>query len=87
MLGTLGQYLAGHDNLKKVINSPALDHHGKLLSRDGSKVFTANSYNNRNGGNRFHKRRGQGNQQGNRKSNGGNKKKNNNNKNNQVVNS
>ena len=38
----MNQYLGGHDNLKKVINSPALDHRGKMLSYDGTKVFTAN---------------------------------------------
>ena len=86
MLNTLTTYLAGHDNLKKVINSPCLDHHGKLLSRDGSKVFTASNNYNKRGGGRFNKR-GRGKDQG-RKNGGKNNKrhKNNNGSDNQVFN-
>ena len=69
MLSTLTSYLAGHDNLKKVINSPCLDHHGKLLSRDGTKVFTASSNYNRRGG-RFNKN-GRGGKGGGQKNGGG----------------
>ena len=61
MLNTLTTYLAGTENLKKVINSPCIDHHGKMLSRDGSKIFTAS--NNRRGG-RFQNKKGRGNKNG-----------------------
>ena len=64
MLGTLSQYLSGNENLKKVMNSPALDHFGKLLSRDGQKVFAASNNFNRRGNrpnnNRFNNKRGNG---------------------------
>ena len=82
MLNTLTTYLAGNENLKRVINSPCLDHHGKMLSRDGQKVFTANN-NNRRGGNRFNKK-GRGNQQ--RKGSGKNQKGKNKGSGNQVFN-
>ena len=74
LLTTLGQYLNGHDNLKKVINSPALDHHGKLLSRDGTKIFTAGNFGN---GNKFSRRN---NRNGNSSGNQGKKNQKNNRK-------
>ena len=87
MLSTLTSYLAGHDNLKKVINSPCLDHHGKLLSRDGTKVFTANNnYNGRGGGNRQNKRNKNGGGHGGKKSRGNQHQKKSKGSNNQVFN-
>ena len=86
LLSTLTQYLSGQDNLKKVMNSPALDFHGKMLSRDGQKVFTAhnrfNRRNNRGGG------RGRGRNNGNNQQNNSNQKgqKRNNKKNNRGGN-
>ena len=79
MLNTLNSYLTGSDNVKKVINSPCLDHHsGKVLSYDGQKVFASNSrygrgnrrggFNNRGRGNRDRK----GNQSGNDQKKGNN---------------
>ena len=43
LLNQLNGYLSGSDNVKKVMNSPTIDHHGKMLSYDGSKVYTANN--------------------------------------------
>ena len=77
ILATLNTYLAGNENLKKVINSPCADKHGKILSRDGQKIFTAsNNFNGR--GNRFNNnRRNRGNHGGNNNhKKKGNKKKN-----------
>ena len=59
MLNTLNGYLGGQDNVKKVLNSGCLDHRGKMLSYDGSKIFTAGKSRN----NRFN-RRGRGNRGG-----------------------
>ena len=66
ILNVLNTYLAGNENLKKVINSPCVDKHGKMLSRDGQKIFTASNF--KRGGNRFNgnKRRGGSNHQGQR---------------------
>ena len=57
MLNTLASYLGGPDNVRKVVNSACLDHRGKMLSYDGTKVFTAN---NRFRNNRFNPGRGRG---------------------------
>ena len=74
VLNVLTTYLSGNENLKKVINSPCTDRHGKILSRDGQKVFTAsNSFNGR--GNRFNNRRNRGNNGGNNKKKGNQKRK------------
>ena len=77
MLGTLSQYLNGHENLKRVMNSPCLDHHGKFLSRDGTKIFTANNNYNKGNGGRFNKRNGgrNGGNGNNRKNRGNNNQK------------
>ena len=40
LLNQLNGYLTGNDNVKKVMNSPCLDHNGKMLSYDGQKIFT-----------------------------------------------
>ena len=71
MLNTLTTYLAGHENLKKVINSPCIDHFGKILSRDGQKIFTAS---NRRGGNRFQNKKGRGGKNGKGNQKGNNQK-------------
>ena len=79
-MNTLNAYLTGQDNVKKVINSGCLDKHGKMLSYDGTKVFTSNGKfrNNRfdprkgrKGGNQNDNKRD--NQTGKAKQNGGNK--------------
>ena len=86
MLSTLSQYLNGHENLKKVINSPCLDHHGKLLSRDGTKLFTAsNNYNGRGGGNRSNKRHNRNGGHGGKKGRGNQHQKKSKGSNNQVI--
>ena len=74
--------MTGQDNVKKVINSGCLDKHGKMLSYDGTKVFTSNGKfrNNRfnpqgkgrKGGNQKDNQRRDGND-GKSKRNGGNK--------------
>ena len=69
LLNQLSGYLSGSDNVKKVMNSPTLDHHGKMLSYDGTKVFNTNGRG-RNGrgrggsnrGNRGDRKRGNDNQ-------------------------
>ena len=77
ILNTLTTYLSGNENLKKVINSPALDRHGKMLSRDGQKIFTAsNNFHNRGNG-RFNNKRGRGDQNGRNKKKGNQKRKHN----------
>ena len=57
ILTLLGSYLSGSENVKKVINSPCLDFSsGKMLSYDGTKIFSSNSRFNR--GNRRNSNRG-----------------------------
>ena len=82
LLNTLNAYLTGQDNVKKVINSGCLDKRGKMLSYDGTKVFTSNGkYRNnrfnprgkgRKGGNQDDNQR-RDNKDGKSKRNGGNK--------------
>ena len=43
LLDQLNGFLTGNENVKRVMNSPTLDHNGKMLSYDGQKVFTAGS--------------------------------------------
>ena len=75
VLNQLSSYLSGNDNVKKVMNSPALDHHGKMLSHDGQKIFTAGNRNrdgrgrNRGRGGRQDRKRDRNSDQG--SSNGG----------------
>ena len=52
LLDQLNGYLTGNDNAKRVMNSPAIDRNGKMLSYDGQKVFNSSNRgrNNRRGG-------------------------------------
>ena len=59
ILGALGNYLTGNDNVKRVMNSPCLDRNGaKMLSYDGTKVLDSNRFGR---GNRRNSKRGRDN--------------------------